>query len=205
LGKPIKVSDAEDHIFGVVIMNDWSARDIQAYEYVPLGPFLGKNFGTTISPWVVTLDALECARVPAPMQDPIPAEYLVDKKASNDAYDIQLDVILKPKGSDECSISRSNLKYLYWTFKQQLAHHTVNGCNMRTGDLLATGTISGPTKESLGSLLEMSWNGSEPLNVQGKSRTFLEDGDELILKGYWSNGSKRIGFGISSGVVLPAI
>jgi fumarylacetoacetase len=144
LGDRIPIQNAEDHIFGMVVMNDWSARDIQQFEYVPLGPFLGKNFGTTISPWIVTLDALEEFRCPLPVQDPSPSEYLLDKSSAKDAYDVALQVCIKPEGKEETVIANSNLKYLYWSFKQQLAHHSINGCNMRTGDLLGSGTISGP-------------------------------------------------------------
>jgi fumarylacetoacetase len=145
LGDRIPIQQAEDHIFGMVIMNDWSARDIQQFEYVPLGPFLGKNFGTTVSPWIVTLDALEEFRCPLPVQDPTPSEYLLDTSSTKDAYDVALQVMIKAKDSSEPTvIANSNLKYMYWSFKQQLAHHSINGCNMRTGDLLGSGTISGP-------------------------------------------------------------
>jgi fumarylacetoacetase len=145
LGDRIPIQQAEDHIFGMVIMNDWSARDIQQFEYVPLGPFLGKNFGTTVSPWIVTLDALEEFRCPLPVQDPTPSEYLLDGSSTKDAYDVALQVMIKPKDATEPTvIANSNLKYMYWSFKQQLAHHSINGCNMRTGDLLGSGTISGP-------------------------------------------------------------
>jgi fumarylacetoacetase len=144
LGDRIPIEKAQDHIFGMVVMNDWSARDIQQFEYVPLGPFLGKNFGTTVSPWIVTLDALEDFTCPLPIQDPQPSEYLLDKGSKNDAYDVALQVVLKPNGQEPTVIANSNLKYMYWSFKQQLAHHSINGCNMRTGDLLGSGTISGP-------------------------------------------------------------
>ncbi|KAI9096091.1 hypothetical protein DFS34DRAFT_153403 [Phlyctochytrium arcticum] len=211
LGEPISIKNAEEHIFGLVLMNDWSARDIQQYEYVPLGPFLGKNFGTTISPWIVTLDALESFRVSQPKQDPQPVSYLCSSD-ERDAYDIKLEVLMRATTSSTripTTISRSNLKYMYWSFKQMLAHHTVNGCNMRTGDILGSGTISGPTRESLGSLLEMSVNGAESINLQdGSERTFLEDGDEVIIRGFSEGqiqGRKvRIGFGEAKGVILPA-
>jgi fumarylacetoacetase len=180
-----------------------TSRDIQQFEYVPLGPFLGKNFGTTVSPWIVTLDALEAARVPAPTQDPIPSTYLVDPNAQKDAYDVDLEVYLKPQNGQASLISKSNLKYMYWTFKQQLAHHTVNGCNMRSGDLCASGTLSGPTQDSLGSLLELSLNGANPIAVGDAKRAFIEDGDELIIKGKALGG--KIGFGQCAGVVLPSL
>ncbi|KAJ3052641.1 hypothetical protein HK097_005918 [Rhizophlyctis rosea] len=208
LGKPINIKNADDHIFGVVLLNDWSARDIQQFEYVPLGPFLGKNFGTSISPWIVTLDALEPFRVAQPTQEPTPAEYL--QGGSKDAYDINLTVQLKASTTTTPqTISQSNLKYMYWTFNQQLAHHTVNGCNMQTGDLCGTGTISGPTPDSLGSLLEMTQNGTQPITVDAVSRTFIEDGDEVILRGWCeseeSAGEKiRVGFGEVTGIIRPA-
>ncbi|KAJ4835765.1 hypothetical protein Tsubulata_005142 [Turnera subulata] len=183
LGKPVNVNEAGDHIFGLVLMNDWSARDIQAWEYVPLGPFLGKSFGTTISPWIVTLDALEPFACDAPKQDPPPLPYLSEKISKN--YDISLEVHIKPAGAKESSVvTKSNFKHLYWTLTQQLAHHTINGCNLRPGDLLGTGTISGPEPESLGCLLELTWNGQKQLSVNGLTRKFLEDGDEVTLIGY---------------------
>lgn len=204
LGDSISIDKANDHIFGVVLMNDWSARDIQAWEYVPLGPFLGKSFGTTISPWVVTLDALEPFIVAPPQQlEPLPLPYLRDSKPQT--YDIDLEVKIKAAGTDSATtITKSNLKHLYWTFKQQLAHHTVNGCNMRPGDLCATGTISGSTEESFGSLLERTWSGQKELDVSGKKRKFIEDGDEVIVTGYCQGDGFRVGFGQASGKILPA-
>ncbi|KAI9345669.1 hypothetical protein BDR26DRAFT_856423 [Obelidium mucronatum] len=210
LGERINIEDAEQHMFGMVLMNDWSARDIQAFEYVPLGPFLGKNFGTTISPWIVTMDALEPFRVAQPAQDPTPVSYL--KSGPKDAYDLQLECTLKPAGSTEnYTISKTNLKYMYWSMKQQLAHHTVNGCNLNAGDLLGSGTISGPDNNSLGSLLEASLNGKQEvvLSKDGSvKRTFIEDGDSLTITGKCEaevNGKKiRIGFGACEGTVLPA-
>ncbi|KAJ3016241.1 hypothetical protein HKX48_004152 [Thoreauomyces humboldtii] len=212
LGSPIDVDSAADHIFGLVLMNDWSARDIQAYEYVPLGPFLGKNFGTTISPWIVTLDALEEFRVAQPAQDPIPAHYL--RSSPRDAFDIKLDVAIKPKSAVDASVvARSNLKYMYWSFNQMLAHHTVNGCNMRPGDLLGSGTISGPESSAedgssaSGSLLELSHNGTAPFMLGDQQRTFIEDGDEVVISGYCCKGDKkdgsyvRVGFGQARGVL----
>ncbi|KAJ3270326.1 hypothetical protein HDV01_007905 [Terramyces sp. JEL0728] len=204
LGENIPVTAAEEHIFGMVVMNDWSARDIQQFEYVPLGPFLGKNFGTTVSPWIVTLDALEEHRVPLPVQDPTPSDYLVDPNSEKDQYDVELEVYWKSSTSEPTLVSKSNLKYMYWSFKQQLAHHSINGCSMNTGDLLGSGTISGPTEDSYGSFLELTWNGTKPVTLQdGSSRTFLLDGDEITLKGT-CKGKNRIGFGSCSGVILPA-
>ncbi|RDX68434.1 Fumarylacetoacetase, partial [Mucuna pruriens] len=183
LGKPVDINNAEDHIFGLVLMNDWSARDIQAWEYIPLGPFLGKSFGTTISPWIVTLEALEPFAFGAPKQDPPPLPYLTEKVSKS--YDISLEVHIKPAGHEDSGVvTRSNLKHLYWTLTQQLAHHTINGCNLRPGDLLGTGTISGPEQESRGCLLELTWNGKNALSVNGLDRKFLEDGDEVTLTGY---------------------
>ncbi|KAH8547869.1 fumarylacetoacetate hydrolase [Umbelopsis sp. PMI_123] len=205
LGTPISTAEAKNHIFGMVMLNDWSARDIQAWEYVPLGPFLGKNFGTTISNWVVTLDALEPFLVDGPSQNPRPLEYL--QESSKTAYDINLEVSIKPSTSAEFeTITKSNIKYMYWSITQQLAHHTINGCNMRTGDLGGTGTLSGPTKESFGSLLELSWNGTQEVVLKdGSKRHFLEDGDELNMTGYCqSSEGWRIGFGDCSGKILPA-
>ncbi|KAF9585139.1 hypothetical protein BGW38_003737 [Lunasporangiospora selenospora] len=204
LGQSISIEKAKDHIFGVVLMNDWSARDIQAWEYVPLGPFLGKNFGTTVSAWVVTMDALEPFAVDGPVQTPQPLPYLAEKSAS--AFDINLEIQLKPAESSKYSvISRSNLKYMYWSFTQQLAHHTVNGCNMRTGDLCGSGTISGPTEDSFGSLLELSWNGTKELQLEdGITRKFLHDNDEMILTGWCEKDGVRVGFGECHGKILPA-
>ncbi|KAK8914408.1 hypothetical protein KSP39_PZI024119 [Platanthera zijinensis] len=183
LGKNIDINEAYDHIFGLVLLNDWSARDIQAWEYVPLGPFLGKSFGTTISPWIVTLEALEPFACDPPKQ-----------------------VRIKPAGQEQASvITKSNFKHLYWTITQQLAHHTINGCNLRSGDLLGTGTISGPEQDSLGCLLEITWNGKNKLSLNGSSQTFLEDGDEVIITGCCEGGDYKIGFGTCAGKVLPAI
>ncbi|KAJ0989745.1 hypothetical protein J5N97_008101 [Dioscorea zingiberensis] len=182
LGKPIGVDEAADHIFGLVLMNDWSARDIQAWEYIPLGPFLGKSFATTISPWIVTLDALEPFACAAPKQDPHPLPYLAENKHTN--YDINLEVSIKPAGHEHPSVvTKSNFKHLYWTITQQLAHHTINGCNLRPGDLLGTGTISGPDPDSLGCLLELTWNAQKQLTLNGSARKYLEDGDEVTFTG----------------------
>jgi fumarylacetoacetase len=203
LGSSIAVKDAEEHIFGLVLFNDWSARDIQQWEYVPLGPFLGKNFGSTISPWIVTLDALEPFRVKSPEQNPKVLPYLAAK--GNNNFDINLEVFLKPENSEASLITRTNFKYMYWSMNQQLAHHTVNGCNVQVGDLYASGTISGPSPDSYGSLLELTWNGQRPLSLTDRiQRLFLEDGDTLILKGYAQRDGVRIGFGECAGKVLPA-
>ena len=203
LGDPISTGEAEDYIFGMVVFNDWSARDIQKWEYVPLGPFLGKNFGSSISPWVVTMDALEPYKVAGPVQEPKVLPYLEYEGNSN--YDINLTVELAPEGKAPTVISRSNYKYMYWNMRQQLAHHTINGCNVNAGDMMASGTISGHTKDSYGSMLELSWAGKEPLTLDtGETRTFIEDGDTITMKGYCDNGTVRIGFGEVSSTLLPA-
>lgn len=202
LGDQIPVQEAEEHIFGMVLFNDWSARDIQKWEYVPLGPFLGKNFGSTISPWIVPMEALEPFRVAGPEQNPQPLPYLQQK--GEHAFDIQLEVDLAPQGEDYTTICKSNFKYMYWSMAQQLAHHTVNGCNVRVGDLMASGTISGPDKSSFGSLLELSWSGKEPIALNnGQSRTFLEDGDTVRIRGFAEKDGLRIGFGECVGTIIP--
>ncbi|MEL6809859.1 MAG: fumarylacetoacetase [Bacteroidota bacterium] len=203
LGKRVRIEEAEDNIFGLVLFNDWSARDIQAWEYVPLGPFLGKNFASTISPWIVTLDALEGFRVEGPPQDPEPLPYLQQKGPKN--FDIHLQAIIQPEGGEENVVANSNFKYMYWSMAQQLAHHTVNGCNVRSGDMMGSGTISGPSKDSYGSMLELTWRGQNPLKLSdGSERKFIQDGDNVILRGYCKNDKVRIGFGDCSGKVLPA-
>lgn len=203
LGESITVARAEDHIAGLVLFNDWSARDIQQWEYVPLGPFLGKNFGSTMSPWVVTLDALEPFRAHGPEQWPHVLPYLSFEGPRN--FDIILEVLMKTDATPEITVCRSNFKYMYWNIAQQLAHHTVNGCNIRTGDLYASGTISGPSPGSYGSLLELSWNGQKPLHLsEGLQRTFIEDGDTVIMKGHAEKDGVRIGFGECAGKILPA-
>lgn len=204
LGEPIPVENAADHIFGMVLVNDWSARDIQKWEYVPLGPFLAKNFATSISPWIVTMEALEPFKTKSGKQIPEPLPYLRSK--GDRAYDIKLEVSLKTdKSEDPYIISRSNFKNLYWDITQQLAHHTVTGCNMRTGDLLASGTISGPDKNSYGSLLELTWRGTEPIKLpNGEERKFLSDGDTLIISGYCQGEGYRVGFGEVTGKILAA-
>jgi len=204
LGTSIPIEEAGDHIFGMVLVNDWSARDIQGWEYDPLGPFLGKSFATTISPWVVPMAALEPFRTAGPTQDPEPLDYL---RAEGDAaYDITLEVDLQtPSMSDAHTVCRSNTKHLYWTMRQQLAHHTINGCNARPGDLMASGTISGPTEDSYGSMLELSWRGEEPVPLPGnETRSFLEDGDRVIMRAYAEGHGYRVGFGTAEGTVLPA-
>ncbi|MBP7408648.1 MAG: fumarylacetoacetase, partial [Flavobacteriales bacterium] len=204
IGQRIATAEAEDHIFGLALFNDWSARDIQAWEYVPLGPFLGKNFASSISPWVVTLDALEPFRVPGPVQDPAVLPYL--HYTGNKHYDIRLEVAILNASGSETIISRSNFKHLYWNMAQQLAHHTVNGCNVRAGDLMASGTISGDAPESYGSMLELAWKGTKPVKLNdGSERTFIEDGDTVIMRGYCAKDGLRIGFGEVRATVLPAI
>ncbi len=197
LGTPIPIQDAEDHIFGMCLVNDWSARDIQAWEYVPLGPFLGKSFATTVSPWVVTLDALAPFRVPAVAQDPEPLPYL---QGGGDAVDLQLVIELNGE-----VISHTSFRDMYWTMSQQLAHVTVNGTNVRCGDLYASGTVSGASPDSLGSLLELTWNGERPLQLGSGERSFLEDGDVVVMRGWCERqGAVRIGFGECAGTVVPA-
>ncbi len=203
LGDSVNINQAEDYIFGMTLFNDWSARDIQNWEYVPLGPFLGKNFGSTISPWIVTMEALEPFRTSGPLQDPKPLSYLAANIKGN--YDIRLEVSLQPENSTDTIISRSNFKYMYWSMVQQLAHHTVNGCNINVGDVMASGTISGPDKGSYGSLLEITWGGKEQITLaNGETRTFLEDGDTIHIRGFAEKEEIRVGFGICSGKILPA-
>lgn len=204
LGDPISIENAHEHIFGMVLMNDWSARDIQKWEYVPLGPFLAKNMGTTISPWVVTMEALSPFAVDNYVQDPEPFPYL--KHDDKYTYDIQLEVGIKPEGSDHVgTVCRSNFRYMYWTMKQQLSHHTVTGCNVRPGDLLASGTISGPAEDSFGSMLELSWRGSKTVDIgNGASRKFIQDGDEVVMNGFCQGDGYKVGFGKCTGKVLPA-
>lgn len=203
LGQTISTSEAEDHIVGFVLFNDWSARDIQQWEYVPLGPFLGKNFASTMSPWIVTMDALEPFRVAGTEQNPHVLPYLYWEGKKN--FDIVLEVLMQPEQSTEVVVCRTNFKYLYWNVNQQLAHHTINGCNIKVGDLYASGTISGPSPGSYGSLLELSWNGQKSLHMpNGSERTFLEDGDTVIMHGFAEKDNIRIGFGECRGKILPA-
>ena len=205
LGQAIPVTKAAEHIFGMVLVNDWSARDIQRCEYQPLGPFLGKNFATSISPWVVTLEALEPFRCAGPVQEPVPLPYL--RSQGDWSYDLQLDVYLQTeKQLEPFRICRSNAKYLYWNLCQQVAHHTVNGCNLRPGDLLASGTISGPTPDSFGSMLELAWKGTKPLILpSGEQRTYLQDGDRVIMTGSCQGKGYRVGFGEVAGRICPAV
>lgn len=203
LGDSISTEEAEDFIFGMVLFNDWSARDIQTWEYVPLGPFLAKNFASSISAWIVTLDALEPFKVATPAQEPEVLSYL--KYEGLKSYDINLEVAILPENNVETVISRSNFKYMYWNMAQQLAHHTVNGCNVRCGDLMGSGTISGPTEDSYGSMLELAWKGTKPLKMNdGSERKFIQDNDTVIMRGFSSKDGVRIGFGEVSSKVLPA-
>ena len=203
LGDSITPDEAEDFIFGVVLFNDWSARDIQTWEYVPLGPFLAKNFASSISAWIVTLDALQPYKVSGPEQDPKVLSYL--EFTGDKSYDINLEVLIQPENGTENLICESNLKYMYWNMAQQLAHHTVNGCNVRCGDLMGSGTISGPTPNSYGSMLELAWKGTKPLQMNdGTERKFILDNDTVIMRGYCKNEGVRIGFGEVKAKVLPA-
>ena len=203
LGDSISTEEAEEYIFGMVLFNDWSARDIQTWEYVPLGPFLAKNFASSISAWIVTLDALQPFKTDSPTQEPEVLEYL--KFQGQKSYDIALEVLIQPEGGAENTISRSNFKYMYWNMAQQLAHHTVNGCNIRCGDLMGSGTISGPTEDSYGSMLELAWKGTKPLKMSdGSERKFIQDGDTVIMRGHCEKDGIRIGFGEVSTKVLPA-
>ena len=203
LGQRIGTAEAEDHIFGLVLFNDWSARDIQHWEYQPLGPFLGKNFASSVSPWVVTLDALRDFRVAGPVQEPSPLPYLYSEGKRN--IDIHLEVSLQPEAQAPTIVCHSNTRHLYWNMAQQLAHHTVNGCNVRVGDMMASGTISGKEPQRAGSLLELTSNGKQPFKLSGGSRTFVEDGDTVTFLGYAQRAGKRVGFGEVSTKVLPAL
>lgn len=204
MGEPIPVEEAEEHIFGMVLFNDWSARDIQKWEYVPLGPFLAKNFASSISPWIVTLDALKPFRTKGPEQSPEPLPYLQQK--GEKAFDINLEVAIQPENVEETVVSRSNFKYMYWSMAQQLAHHTINGCRVNSGDMMGSGTISGPTEDSFGSMLELTWGGQKPLKMKdGSERKFINDNDTVIMRGYCQKGNLRIGFGEVSSKLLPAV
>lgn len=216
LGVPIPIAEAEQHIFGVCLVNDWSARDIQTWEYQPLGPFLAKSFATSISPWIVTLEALAPFRVPAyprPEGDPAPLPYLLDPAdQAGGGIDLTLEVWLtsqqmRAQGIAPLRLSRGSFREMYWTLAQLVAHHTSNGCNLRPGDLLASGTVSGPAREARGCLLELTWRGEEPISLPtGEQRRFLEDGDEVILRGWCARpGFRRIGLGECRGVILPAL
>ena len=203
LGESISTKDAEEHIFGLVLFNDWSARDIQKWEYVPLGPFLAKNFASSISPWIVTLDALEPFRTdsPKPKKELLPYLQFEGQKS----FDINLEVALQPKGKKETVLAKTNFKHMYWNMSQQLAHHTVNGCPVNAGDMMGSGTLSGPTKDSFGSMLELSWRGEKPVKLkEGGDRKFIEDHDTVIIRGYSkTKDHPRIGFGEVSTELLP--
>jgi fumarylacetoacetase len=203
LGDSISTAEADNYIFGLCLFNDWSARDIQAWEYVPLGPFLAKNFASSISPWIVTLDALESYAVDTTKQDPKVLSYL--EFEGKRSYDIHLQVAIEPENAEETVICNSNFKYMYWNMAQQLAHHTVNGCNIRCGDLMGSGTISGPTEDSYGSMLELAWKGTKPLKMNdGSERKFILDGDTVIMRGHAESNGVRIGFGEVKAKILPA-
>ena len=203
LGSSISTKNSEDYIFGKVLFNDWSARDIQKWEYVPLGPFLGKSFASSISPWVVTMEALDPFRVAGPTQEPNVLDYLKFDGLKN--YDINLSVSITPEDSNiESIVCNSNFKYMYWNMNQQIAHHTVNGCNLNVGDMMASGTISGHTKDSYGSMLELSWGGKNPIELKdGSTRTFINDMDTVIMKGYCEKNNIRVGFGEVKSKILP--
>lgn len=202
MGESISTSEAEEVIFGMVLFNDWSARDIQSWEYVPLGPFLGKNFGSSISPWVVTLEALNPFRTESPKQEPEVLDYL--KFSGDKNFDINLEVYLQPENGTENLISQSNYKFMYWNMTQQLAHHTINGCNVEVGDMYASGTISGENPNSFGSMLELTWRGQNPLKLNdGQERKFIEDHDTIIMRGFAEKDGIRVGFGEVSGKILP--
>jgi fumarylacetoacetase len=203
LGESISTEKADDYIFGMTLFNDWSARDIQTWEYIPLGPFLSKNFASTISAWIVTLDALEPFRTEGYVQEPKVFPYL--EYTGNKNIDIKLQVAIQPENSAETVICNSNYKYMYWTMEQQLAHHTVNGCNVNVGDMMGSGTISGPQPHEYGSMMELSWKGTKPLTLNdGTERKFINDNDTVILRGYCQNEHVRIGFGECKAKLLPA-
>ena len=203
VGDSVDIADARDYIFGVVLFNDWSARDIQKWEYVPLGPFLGKSFASSISPWIVTLEALEPFKVAGPKQEPDVLPYLQTDRNNN--YDVNLEVGITPQGADEQIVCRSNFKYMYWSMLQQLAHHTVNGCNVNVGDMMGSGTISGKDENSYGSMLEISWAGSKPVHMNdGSTRVFINDHDTVTMRGFAEKDGVRVGFGKVETKVLPA-
>jgi fumarylacetoacetase len=204
LGEPIPIAEAGGHLFGLVLLNDWSARDVQGWEYQPLGPFLGKNFATSISPWMVSLEALEPFRCAGPAQQPTPLPYL--RQGGKTTFDVQLEVSLRSeKMTSPQVVCRSNFRHLYWSLAQQVAHHTVNGCNLQPGDLLASGTVSGPAEDSRGCLLELTWRGTRPLTLtSGETRRFLEDGDRVTMTAWCQGDGYRVGFGSVTGVVKPA-
>ncbi len=204
LGEPVSVDNAEEHIFGMVLVNDWSARDIQKWEYQPLGPFLAKNWATSISPWIVTLEALAPFRIDMLVQDPEVLPYLNQKNRST--FDINLEVYLDADGLEEPHrLATSNYKYMYWSMAQQLAHQTITGCNVKPGDMYASGTISGNDESAYGSMLELTWKGTNPVQLaNGEERTFIKDGDNIIMTGYAENKDYRIGFGVVEGKILPS-
>ena len=203
MGDSVTVDEAEEYIFGMVLFNDWSARDIQKWEYVPLGPFLAKNFASSISPWIVTMDALEPFRVESVVQNPEPLPYLQQK--GKHSFDINLTVSIVTEEQIETIVSKSNFKYMYWTMAQQLAHHTINGCKVNSGDMMGSGTISGPTPDSYGSMLELSWGGKNPVMINdGTERRFINDNDTVVLKGFCENNVVRLGFGECSSTLLPS-
>ena len=206
IGQPIAVDDAADHIFGMVLLNDWSARDIQKWEYVPLGPFNAKTFASQVSPWIVTMDALAPFSTACPIQEPEPLAYL-NEKDKESSFDINLSVELLPENAKTATvICETNFKYMYWSMAQQLTHHTITGCKVEVGDMMGSGTISGPTPDSYGSMLEIAWNATKPVALEGgESRTFIEDGDTVIMKGYSEKDGVRVGFGEVRGKVLPAL
>ena len=202
LGEPIPVEEAEDYIFGMVLFNDWSARDIQKWEYVPLGPFLAKNFASSISPWIVTMDALYPFKTDSPPQEPEPLPYL--KVEGQKSYDIHLEVDITPQDGTPVTVTRSNFKYMYWTMAQQLAHHTINGCKVNSGDMMGSGTISGPTPDSYGSMLEITWKGEKPIKMNdGTERKFINDYDTVTFRGFCQKENVRIGFGEIVTKLLP--
>jgi fumarylacetoacetase len=203
LGDNISTEEADDFIFGMALFNDWSARDIQGWEYVPLGPFLGKNFASHLSCWIVTLDALEPFRTKGPIQEPKVLPYL--EYEGNKHIDINLEVLIQPEGSEETSVCKSNYKYMYWNMNQQLAHHTINGCDIRVGDCYGSGTISGPEEGEFGSMLELSWKGTKTIPMKdGSERKFINDNDTVIMRGYAEKEGVRIGFGEVTAKVLPS-
>ncbi len=204
LGEPIPIDEAEKYIFGLVMLNDWSARDIQKWEYIPLGPFMAKNFASSISPWIVTMEALEPFRVESPKQDPKPLPYL--NQQGKNSFDIHLEVTITPEDGIPTTITKSNFKYMYWTMAQQLTHHTSNGCKVLSGDLMGSGTISGSTPESYGSMLELAWQGTKPVSLQnGEKRTSIEDFDTVTFNGFCEKDGVRIGFGELKTKLLPPL
>ena len=206
MGENILITEADEYIFGMVLLNDWSARDIQKWEYVPLGPFNAKTFASEVSPWIVTMDALAPFKTACPTQEPKPLAYL-NEKDSNNSFDINLSVELLPENSDEATVvCETNFKYMYWSMAQQLTHHTITGCKVEVGDMMGSGTISGPTPDSYGSMLEIAWNATKPVTLKGgETRSFIEDGDTVIMKGYSEKDGIRVGFGEVRGKVLPAL